>query len=191
MRLQKAKELLATMKITMLAVSAATGFRHRGKLTRAFRKLVDLTPAACRAQEAARQLRCQPGEARDCPAPTHPGANPRAGARRLSRRGKDGAVVAWLNYGTFYSSCLESTSSYPDGHLVELDSMSVPAKNSANVPARSGSENLFAVIERSLIGDSAEPECALQGGVACDSPVQKAGKAQEQTTTRACQARKD
>jgi transcriptional regulator GlxA family with amidase domain len=35
-RLQKAKELLATMKITMLAVSAATGFRHRGKLTRAF-----------------------------------------------------------------------------------------------------------------------------------------------------------
>jgi transcriptional regulator GlxA family with amidase domain len=33
-RQQKAKELLATTKISMLAISVTTGFRHRGKLTR-------------------------------------------------------------------------------------------------------------------------------------------------------------
>jgi hypothetical protein len=69
--------------------------------------------------------------------------------------------------------------------------MSVPAKNSANVPARSGSEDLFAVAKRSLIGDFTERERALQGVVAHHSPVRKAGKAQEQTTTRARQTRKD
>jgi hypothetical protein len=42
----------------------------------------------------------------------------------------------------------------------------VPVENSGSVLARSDPENLFAVMKRSLIGDSAERECALQGVVA-------------------------
>ena len=47
--------------------------------------------------------------------------------------------------------------------------MIVPVENSGNVLARSDSENLFAVMKRSLSGDSAERECALQGVMACHS----------------------
>jgi hypothetical protein len=42
----------------------------------------------------------------------------------------------------------------------------VPVENSGSVLARSDSENLFAVMKRSLNGDAAERECALYGVVA-------------------------